>query len=205
MIDPVTIGLAIQGVKLVVNGIKAAADEAKEAFDSINECVESGKTLADSIAPVKQFFSAAGKYETNRAQLEQAKAQQEEAAERGETVADHMSDAEYVMELMAIDRQIKQYYDDIKHLFIYHFQEPGMWEEFWQRMGKLRADREAKAEAKRRAETEKRLKEKAEIMRRRRAYAKRIETFQMFLAGIVIVGIVIGFVFFMRWMIQQGG
>jgi len=39
MIDPVTIGLAIQGVKLVVSGIKAAAEEAKEAFDSINECV----------------------------------------------------------------------------------------------------------------------------------------------------------------------
>lgn len=205
MIDPVTIGLAIQGVKLVVNGIKSAADEAKEAFDSINECVESGKTLADSIAPVKQFFSAAGKYETNRLQLEKAKEEQEEAIERGESIADHMSDAEYVMELMAIDRQIKQYYADIKHLFIYHFQEPGMWEEFWQRMNKLRSDREAKAEAKRRAETEKRLQEKAEIMRRRRLYAKRVEHFQMFVASIVIVGMIVGFLFFMQWMIQQGG
>jgi type II secretory pathway component PulF len=205
MIDPVTIGLAIQGVKLVVNGIKAAADEAKEAFDSINECVESGKTLADSIAPVKKFFSAAGKYETNRLQLEKAKEEQDQAIERGESIADHMSDAEYVMELMAIDRQIKQYYADIKHLFIYHFQEAGMWEEFWDRMGKLRADREAKAEEKRKAETEKKLKEKAEIMRRRRAYAKRIEAIQMVVAGIVIIGIVIGFVWFMRWMIQQGG
>ncbi|CAB4140588.1 hypothetical protein UFOVP405_57 [uncultured Caudovirales phage] len=205
MIDPITIGLAIQGVKLVVNGIKSAADEAKEAFDSINECVESGKTLADSIAPVKQFFSAAGKYETNRAQLEEAKVSQEEAIERGETVANHMSDAEYVMELMAIDRQIKQYYDDIKHIFIYHFQEAGMWDEFWQRMGKLRADREAKAEAKRRAETEKIIKQKAEIMRKRRQRAKRIEAVQMVLAGIVIIGIIVGFVFFMQWMIQQGG
>jgi hypothetical protein len=145
MIDPVTIGLAIQGVKLVVSGIKAAADEAKEAFDSINECVESGKNLA-SLSPVKQFFSAAGKYEEHRAHLEEAKVAQEEAVERGETVVDHMSDAEYVMELMAIDRQIKQYYDDIKHIFIYHFQEAGMWDEFWVRMHKLRSDREAKAE-----------------------------------------------------------
>lgn len=205
MIDPITIGLAIQGVKLVINGIKSAADEAKEAFDSINECVESGKTLADSIAPVKQFFSAAGKYETSRLQLEKAKEEQEQAIERGESMDDHMSDAEYVMELMAIDRQIKQYYADIKHLFIYHFQEPGMWEEFSQRMNKLRSDREAKAEAKRRAETEKKLKEKADIMRRRRQYAKRIESFQMVLAGIVIIGIIVGFVFFMHWMIQQGG
>lgn len=205
MIDPVTIGLAIQGVKLVINGIKSAADEAKEAFDSINECVESGKTLADSIAPVKQFFSAAGKYETNLLQLEKAKEEQEEAIERGESVADHMSDAEYVMELMAIDRQIKQYYADIKHLFIYHFQEPGMWEEFWQRMNKLRIDREAKAEAKRRAETEKRLQEKAEALKKKRAKAKQIEAIQTIIAIIIIVGLIISFGFFIQWMFQQGG
>jgi hypothetical protein len=205
MIDPVTIGLAIQGVKLVVSGIKAAADEAKEAFDSINECVESGRNLAESLSPVKKFFSAAGKYETNRAQLEEAKVAQEEAIERGETVADHMSDAEYVMELMAIDRQIKQYYDDIKHIFIYHFQEAGMWDEFWQRMGKLRADREAKAEAKRQAETEKRLEAKRIEMAKRRVRAKKIELVQNVFGGIVIFVIVIGFMWFMRWMFQQGG
>ena len=205
MIDPVTIGLAIQGVKLVVQGIKSAADEAKEAFDSINECVESGKTLAESISPVKKFFSAAGKYETKRAQLEEEKAAQEEAVERGETIADHMSDAEYVMELMAIDRQIKQYYDDIKHVFIYHFQEAGMWEEFWQRMGKLRVDREAKAEAKRRAETEKRLQEKAAAMKKMREKAKRMESVQIFFTVISIVVLIIGFTYGMYWLIQQGG
>jgi nitrate reductase NapE component len=154
---------------------------------------------------VKKFFSAAGKYETNRAQLEEAKIAQEEAIERGETVADHMSDAEYVMELMAIDRQIKQYYDDIKHIFIYHFQEAGMWDEFWQRMGKLRADREAKAEAKRRAETEKRLHEKAEAMKKKRAKAKQLETIQAVLAMVVIFALIAGFGYFMRWMFQQGG
>ena len=205
MIDPVTIGLAIQGVKLVVSGIKAAADEAKEAFDSINECVESGRNLAESLSPVKKFFSAAGKYETNRAQLEEAKVAQEEAIERGETVADHMSDAEYVMELMAIDRQIKQYYDDIKHIFIYHFQEAGMWDEFWQRMDKVRSDREAKAEAKRRAETEKRLHEKAVAMKKRRARQHLIDNVEMVGAGIVIVGIVFVFFWAMWWMFQQGG
>jgi len=205
MIDPVTIGLAIQGVKLVVQGIKSAADEAKEAFDSINDCVESGKNLAESISPVKKFFSAAGKYEEHRAQLEESKAAQEEAIEKGETVADHISDAEYVMELMAIDRQIKQYYDDIKHIFIYHFQEAGMWEEFWQRMGKLRAEREARTEAKRRAETEKRLHERAEAMKKKRQKAKRIETIQAFAAMIVIFGLIVSFGYFIRWMFQQGG
>jgi hypothetical protein len=204
MLDPVTIGLAIQGVKLVVNGIKAAADEAKEAFDSINECVESGRNLAESLSPVKKFFSAAGKYETNRAQLEVAKVAQEEAVERGETVADHMSDAEYVMELMAIDRQIKQYYDDIKHIFIYHFQESGMWEEFWQRMGKLRADREAKAEAKRLAETEKRLEAKRIEMAKRRERQKLIDSIQTVVASIVIVVIILAFCWAIWWMFQQG-
>jgi len=205
MIDPMTIGLAIQGIKLVVNGIKAAADEAKDAFDSINECVESGKTLADSISPVKKFFTAAGKYELNRTQLEEAKAAQEEAEQSGEAVADPISDAEYVMELMAIDRQIKQYYDDIKHIFIYHFQESGMWDEFWARMGKLRADREAKAEAKRRAETEKRLQAKAAEMAKRRRRAQRIQLVQNTLGGVVIVAIIGGFIWFIRWMVQQGG
>lgn len=205
MIDPVTIGLAIQGVKLVVQGIKSAADEAKEAFDSINECVESGKNLAESISPVKKFFSAAGKYETRRAQLEEEKAAQEEAVERGETIADHMSDAEYVMELMAIDRQIKQYYADIKHVFIYHFQEAGMWDEFWVRMNELRSKRESKAEAKRKAETEKKIQEKLAAMKKTRERAKRLESVQIFLTAMTIVIIILGFIYGMYWLIQQGG
>jgi hypothetical protein len=205
MIDPLTIGLAVAGVKAVVTGIKEAATLAREAFDEINGAVESGKTLADSMSGVTKFFSAAGKYETSRAQLEEAKAAQEEAVERGETVADHMSDAEYVMELMAIDRQIKQYYADIKHIFIYHFQEAGMWDEFWQRMDKVRSDREAKAEAKRRAETEKRLHEKAVAMKKRRARQHLIDNVEMVGAGIVIVGIVFVFFWAMWWMFQQGG
>jgi len=204
MIDPITIGLAIQGVKLVVSGIKAAADEAKEAFNSINECVESGKNLAESLSPVKKFFSAAGKYETNRAQLEEAKAAQEEAVGKGETVTDHMSDAEYVMELMIIDRQIKQYYDDIKHIFTYHFQESGMWDEFWQRMGKLRNDREAKAEASRQAETEKRLQAKRLEMQKRRERQQLRDKIEMVGASVVITGVVSLFCWAIWWMFQQG-
>jgi len=108
MIDPVTIGLAIAGVKAVVTGVKEAAALAREAFDEINGAVESGKTLADSMSGVTKFFSAAGKYETKRSQLEEAKAAQEAAVAKGEPVPGYVSDAEYVMELMIIDRQIKQ-------------------------------------------------------------------------------------------------
>ena len=205
MIDPVTIGLAVAGVKAVVTGVKEAAALAREAFDEINGAVESGKTLADSMSGVTKFFSAAGKYEHHRTQLEEAKVAQEAAVAKGEPVPDYVSDAEYVMELMIIDRQIKQYYDDIKHIFTYHFQEAGMWDEFWQRMGKLRADREAKAEAARLAETEKRLHEKALEMKQRRAKAQRLETAQAVGTMIVVFALIAGFGYFMRWMFQQGG
>jgi len=205
MIDPLTIGLAVAGVKAVVTGIKEAATLAREAFDEINGAVESGKTLADSMSGVTKFFSAAGKYETKRSQLEEAKVAQEAAVAKGEPVPDYVSDAEYVMELMIIERQIKQYYDDIKHIFTYHFQEAGMWDEFWQRMGKLRSDREAKAEAQRLAETEKRLHEKAEAMKKRRKRQQVRDKIEMVGAGIVIVGIVFVFFWMMWWMFQQGG
>jgi len=205
MIDPVTIGLAVAGVKAVVTGVKEAAALAREAFDEINGAVESGKTLADSMSGVTKFFSAAGKYETKRSQLEEAKAAQEAAVAKGEPVPDYVSDAEYVMELMIIDRQIKQYYDDIKHIFTYHFQEAGMWDEFWQRMGKLRAEREAKAEAARQAETEKRLHEKTLAMKKRRERQRLIDGIEAVGAGIVIVIIILMFCWAIRWMFQQGG
>lgn len=205
MIEVATAYAVVQGVGLVVKGIKEAANLAREAFDEVNEAVESGKNLAESMSGVTKFFSAAGKYETQRAQLEEAKVKQEEAVARGETVADHMSDAEYVMEMMAIDRQIKQYYDDIKHLFTYHFQEPGMWNEFWQRMGKLRADREAKAEAVRRAEMEKRLAVKAAEMAKRRKKQEMWQlmenTFAVIVGVIVSAAIIYGIV----WMFKAGG
>jgi hypothetical protein len=205
MIDPVTIGLAVAGVKAVVTGVKEAAALAKEAFDEINGAVESGKNLADSMSGVTKFFSAAGKYETKRSQLEEAKVAQEAAVAKGEPVPDYVSDAEYVMELMIIDRQIKQYYDNIKHIFTYHFQEAGMWDEFWQRMGKLRADREAKAEALRLAETEKRLHEKAEAMKKRRAKQEMLAHFELAATVIVVTCIVAAFCWVMWWMFQQGG
>ena len=205
MIDPLTIGLAVAGVKAVVTGVKEAAALAKEAFDEINGAVESGKNLADSMSGVTKFFSAAGKYETKRSQLEEAKVAQEAAVAKGEPVPDYVSDAEYVMELMIIDRQIKQYYDDIKHIFTYHFQEAGMWDEFWQRMGKLRSDREAKAELARQAETEKRLHEKAEAMKKRRAKQEMIAHIELAVGIVVITGIVAAFGWAMWWMIQQGG
>lgn len=204
MIDPITIGLAIQGVKLVVNGIKSAADEAKEAVDSIHECVESGKKLGESLSPVKKFFTAASKYELGRNNLEEAKKAQDLAIAAGEPVVDPISDAEYVMEMMAMDREIKQYYAQIKHIMIYHFDESGMWDEFWDRLSRLRKDREEKAEAARKAATEARLALAAEKMRKIRARAKTLNVIYNCVGGFVITLIIAGFAWFINWMFKQG-
>lgn len=204
MIDPMTIGLAVSGIKLVINGIKSAADEAKEAVDSINECVESGKKLGDSLSPVKKFFSAASRYELGRNNLEVAKKAQDDAIAAGEPVPDPISDAEYVMDMMAMDREIKQYYAQIKHFFIYHFDEPGMWDEFWERLSKLRKEREAKAEEARKAATEARLAIAAEKMRKKRARAKTLGIIYNCIGGFVITLIIAGFAWFINWMFKQG-
>jgi hypothetical protein len=204
MIDPMTIGLAVSGIKLVINGIKSAADEAKEAVDSINECVESGKKLGESLSPVKKFFAAANKYEIGRTALEEAKKTQDIAIANGEPVADPISDAEYVMEMMAMDREIKQYYAQIKHHFIYNFDEPGMWDEFSERLTKLRKEREAKAEEARKAATEARLAIVAEGMRKKRARAKTLNIIYNCVGGFVITLIIAGFAWFIKWMFDQG-
>ena len=204
MIDPMTIGLAIQGVKLVVNAVKSAADEAREAVDSINECVASGKKLGDSLSPVKKFFAAAGKYEANRSKLEDAKKAQDEAIANGQPVVDPISDAEYIMDMMAADREIKQYYDQIKHIMIYHFNESGMWDEFWERLSKLRREREAKAEEARRAATEARLAIAAENMRKKRKRQKVLNVIYNCIGGFVITLIIVGFAWFINWMFKQG-
>ena len=196
--------MVVQGVSAIIKAVKSAAEETTDAFNQVNECVESGKKLKDSMPFISKFFSGAGKYEAARTQLEEAKQVQDQAIENGEPVPDAISDAEYVIEMMTIDRQIKQYYDDIKHYFTYHFQEAGMWDDFWSRLQALRAQREAKVEAKRRAETEKRLAIKAAEMAKRRAKAKRIQMIQNIIGGIVVVIIFCGFAWFIKWMFEQG-
>jgi len=204
MIDPMTIGLAIQGVKLVVNSIKSAADEAKQAIDSVQKCVESGKKLGESLSPVKQFFTAASKYELGRNNLEEAKKAQDLAIAAGEPVADPISDAEYVMEMMAMDREIKQYYAQIKHIMIYHFDESGMWDEFWDRLSRLRKEREEKAEAARKAATDARMAIVAEKMRKKRKLQRTLNIIYNCVGGFVITLIIAGFAWFIKWMFDQG-
>jgi hypothetical protein len=108
------------------------------------------------------------------------------------------------MDMMAADREIKQYYDQIKHIMIYHFDESGMWDEFWARLSKLRREREAKAEAARKAATEARLAIAAEKMRKKRARAKTLSIIYNCVGGFVITLIIAGFAWFINWMFKQG-
>ena len=205
MIEPISATImVVQGISTIIKAVKSAAEETTDAFNKINECVESGRQLKDSMPFISKFFSGAGKYEAARTQLEEAKQIQDQAIANGEPVPDAISDAQYVMEMMTIDRQIKQYYDDIKHYFIYHFDEAGMWDDFWSRLSKLRADREAKAEEKRRADMERRLAIKAAEMAKRRAIAKQIEIIETVIAGFVVTALIIGFIFGLNWILKQG-
>jgi hypothetical protein len=108
------------------------------------------------------------------------------------------------MEMMAMDREIKQYYAQIKHIMIYHFDESGMWDEFWDRLSRLRKEREEKAEAARKAATEARLAIVAEKMRKKRARAKTLSIIYNCVGGFVITLIVAGFAWFIKWMFDQG-
>jgi hypothetical protein len=108
------------------------------------------------------------------------------------------------MEMMAMDREIKQYYAQIKHHFIYNFDEPGMWDEFSERLTKLRKEREAKAEQARKAATEARLAIVAEGMRKKRARAKTLNIIYNCVGGFVITLIIAGFAWFIKWMFDQG-
>jgi len=175
---------------MVIKGAKAAFDVAKEAFDEIRECAEAGKSAHESLGALTSFFSSAGKAEEG---IAHAKELQENPPEE-----DSRNDYEIVIEMMVAERQLKQFYKDLKEMFIYQFQEPGLYDEFMSRLEKLREDR-------RKRETEKRLHAKAVEMAARREKAKKVQFIQdciaMALGGIVSIAIIIGIV----WMFTSGG
>jgi len=174
---------------MVIKGAKAAFDVAKEAFDEIRECAEAGKSAHESLGALTSFFSSAGKAEEG---IAHAKELQENPPEE-----DSRSDYEIVIEMMVAERQLKQFYKDLKEMFIYQFQEPGLYDEFMGRLEKLRADR-------RQRETDHKLHLKALEMAARREKAKKVQFIQdMFaiaLGGIVSILIIIGIV----WMFTLG-
>ncbi len=177
---------------MVIKGAKAAFDVAKEAFDEIRECAEAGKSAHESLGALTSFFSSAGKAEEG---ISKAKELQENPPEGQE---DSRSDYEIVIEMMVAERQLKQFYKDLKEMFIYQFQEPGLYDEFMGRLEKLRADR-------RQREVDHKLHLKALEMAARREKAKKIQFIQDMIAisvgAVVSILIIIGIV----WMFTLGG
>lgn len=168
---------------MVIKGAKAAFDVAKEAFDEIRECAEAGKSANESLGALTSFFSSAGKAEEG---IAHAKALQDNPP-----VEDSRNDYEVVIEMMVAERQLKQFYKDLKEMFIYQFQEPGLYDEFMGRLEKLRADR-------RQREVDHRLHLKALEMAARREKAKKAQFVQDCIAiafGVIVsVAIITGIV-----------
>lgn len=175
---------------MVIKGAKAAFDVAKEAFDEIRECAEAGKSAHESLGALTSFFSSAGKAEEGIAHAKEL--QENPPAE------DSRNDFEVVIEMMVAERQLKQFYKDLKEMFIYQFQEPGLYDEFMGRLEKLRADR-------RQREVDHKLHLKALEMAARREKAKKIQFIQDMIAvsigAVVSILIIIGIV----WMFTLGG
>lgn len=174
---------------MVIKGAKAAFDIAKEAFDEIRECAEAGKSANESLGALTSFFSSAGKAEEG---IAQAKALQDNPP-----VEDSRNDYEIVIEMMVAERQLRQFYKDLKEMFIYQFQEPGLYDEFMGRLEKLRADR-------RQRETDHKLHLKALEMAARREKAKKAQFVQdciaIALGVIVSIALIIG----IFWMFTLG-
>jgi hypothetical protein len=79
-----------------------------------------------------------------------------------------------------------------------------MWDEFWERLSRLRREREAKAEDARRAATEARLAIAAKKMRKKRKLQKTLNIVYNCIGGFVITAIIAGFAWFIHWMFDQG-
>ena len=175
---------------MVIKGAKAAFDVAKEAFDEIRECAEAGKSAHESLGALTSFFSSAGKAEEGIAHAKEL--QDNPPAE------DSRNDFEVVIEMMVAERQLKQCYKDLKEMFIYQFQEPGLYDEFMGRLEKLRADR-------RQRQMDHKLHIKALEMAARREKAKKAQFIQNIIAMILGIAVSVAIVAGIIWMFTLGG
>jgi len=175
---------------MVIKGAKAAFDVAKEAFDEIRECAEAGKSAHESLGALTSFFSSAGKAEEGIAHAKEL--QDNPPAE------DSRNDFEVVIEMMVAERQLKQFYKDLKEMFIYQFQEPGLYDEFMGRLEKLRADR-------RQRQIDNKLHIKALEMAARREKAKKAQFIQNIIAVILGIAVSVAIVAGIIWMFTLGG
>ena len=205
--EPISTAIMVaQGVKLALTGVKETAQLAKETFHELEEMVGAGASLMDAMPSFSKFFSHSSKYEEKRIELVEAQQKQDATVEEtGIKTPEYISDAEYVLEMMAIDREQKMFYENIKQWLIYNFSEAGLWDDFNRRLNKLQSDRQEKAEAKRKAEMEKRLAEKVAAMKKRREKEKFWDNVQIIIGVIFGVAATSATVYGILWMFKQGG
>lgn len=198
--------MVVQGVKLALTGVKETANLAKETFQELEEMIGAGASLMDAMPSFSKFFSHSNKYEEKRIELVEAQQKQDAIVqETGIKPPEYISDAEYILEMMAIDREQKMFYENIKQWLIYNFSEAGLWDDFNKRLNKLQSDRQEKAEAKRKAEMEKRLAEKVAAMKKRREKEKFWDNVQIVIGIFFGIASSITVAYGIWWMFQQGG
>lgn len=194
MIDPITITAGIATAKAVISGVKGALEMAKEAVNELRECAEAGRDVGESLGALGSFFHAAHKIEEGVAAAKELQAN----PPKDENGAPIKSDHEIVIEAMVAERQLRNFYTELREMFTYHFQEAGLYDEYMSRLEALREDR-------RKAAMEERLKVKAQEMAARR---KKQQQWQMMenafaiILGVIVSAAVIGGIV---WMFTSGG
>lgn len=205
--EPISTAIMVaQGVKLALTGVKETAQLAKETFRELEEMVGAGASLMDAMPSFSKFFSHSSKYEEKRIELVEAQQKQDSVVEEtGIKPPEYISDAEYVLEMMAIDREQKMFYENIKQWLIYNFSEAGLWDDFNRRLNKLQTDRQEKAEEKRKAEMEKRLAEKVAAMKKRREKEQFWDNVQIIIGVVFGAAATVATAYGIWWMFKLGG
>lgn len=190
MIDPVTIGLA-------VSGVKAAYALAQQAIEGIKAAAELGHEAQDVMADLGSFFSAQGK-------VEAAVKEAQEAKVAGAPVEDGRTDTEVALEAMMMARKLKQDEEFIKDYLTYSCNEAGLYTELCERRDAIANERANKEAAERAAKTEALLEAKRIELAKRKAKQARIDMAINALSIVIGTAACAGLVYFIYWMFQQG-
>jgi len=186
--DPITISAVIGGAK----ALKSAFDFAKSAMEEFRECAEAGMSATESMGSLIKVFTAQGEVQK---QINDAKKQKIEppAVVDGQPVEPvaRKSATVVALEAMQYERELKQHEEELKHYLTWQCQEPGLYAELCQRRDAIvNAEREEEEE-RRRAAMEIRLREKAELMRKRREKQRKID-FAVEVLTVIVGAIVSG-------------
>lgn len=200
MIDPVTIGL-------VVSGVKTAYGIAQEAIEAIKKARELGHDAVDCMPFLGSFFTAQGQVEAAVKEAQTAKLAPKPVTEDG-SPADPVSarsDTEVALEAMMMSRKLKADEEFIKDFLIYQCSDSGLYTELCERRDAIANARAAEEEAIRRAATERILEEKRKLMAIRRARQKRIDMVTDALSVIVGLAACSALIYGIFWMFTIGG